>query len=502
MLQAMLFIVVLFQMNNSKFSTFFCATAITCFAIFFCNTNMYAQTKVRVSTKRGSTTALNVSNVSTPTNNTSIASNVSSTSIASNESSQANNVTTASNVTTPINSVSTVKNASIPAKNVRVVNSPANSARNVSNPIKNATTASSPVKNAGNNYYAGIDIGSRGIKMTIIKMGKNAANTGAFTSIKDTSVNTDFISFTASSFTATAKGLINLYNVALNKYNIEPSRIFAAVSSGIKGQAEVENKTAKIADLIDSFKHAINEPQREVKIIDALEEAKLSHLGIVPESRRYTTFLIDIGSGNTKGGYFKNGNTKELKLFMLNWGTRTIANATEKRLDDDITMPNYKKQLTRVLAGDPNSEIIFAVNSSGAYNMNDNFAFSGGIAWASATLLFPELIDNSVVSVTYNDLVKLQDKIYNDYASLAPEKLSKNLTDKSVDKNAVALEVLKIQKVFDQKSLLSGLSLLINIVRQFEGTQEKKKFFLVKNGQVGWISAYVNKAIENENKSY
>ncbi len=348
------------------------------------------------------------------------------------------------------------------------------------------------------NLYAGIDIGSRGVKMTIIQIGKNARNTGAFTSLKDTAVNTDFISFTTASFKATLTGLTGLYNVALKKYNIEPAKIFAAVSSGVKGQAEIENKTAEINTLIDSFKLAIKEPQRQVQVIDVMEEAKLSHLGIVPESRRFTTFLIDIGSGNTKGGYFKNGNTKELKLFMLNWGTRTIANATEKRLDDDITMPNYKKQLMRVLAGDPNTEIVFAVNESGAYNMNDNFAFSGGIAWASASLLFPELIDNSVVPVTFNELVKLQDKIINNFAALTPERISKNITDKTINKNTVIAEVQKIQKVFDQKSLLAGLSLLINIVRQFEGAQEKKKFFLVKNGQVGWISAYINKAINVE----
>jgi hypothetical protein len=39
---------------------------------------------------------------------------------------------------------------------------------------------------------------------------------------------------------------------------------------------------------------------------------------------------------------------------------------------------------------------------------------------------------------------------------------------------------------------MAGTGLLLKIVRQFEGTMEKKNFFLVKNGQVGWISAYVN----------
>jgi hypothetical protein len=53
-----------------------------------------------------------------------------------------------------------------------------------------------------------------------------------------------------------------------------------------------------------------------------LEEAKLSHLGIVPEARRYNTFLIDIGSGNTKGGYFPNGNTKDFKAIQCKLGNK------------------------------------------------------------------------------------------------------------------------------------------------------------------------------------
>ena len=46
--------------------------------------------------------------------------------------------------------------------------------------------------------------------------------------------------------------------------------------------------------------------------------------------------------------------------------------------------------------------------------------------------------------------------------------------------------------MFDHKSLVAGVGLLLKIMRQFEGVYEKKQFYLVKNGQVGWISAYVD----------
>ncbi len=347
------------------------------------------------------------------------------------------------------------------------------------------------------NLYAGIEVGAKGVKMTILQMPKNASNTGAYTSVKDTSINTDFISFTDVSFNNTVKGLVDLFGVATNEYGITSNKIYTVVSSGVKGQAEKENKMNLIKVLADSFKLAIKDSGRKVPIIGPMEEAILSHIGIVPESRRYNTFLIDIGSGNTKGGYFKNGNTKELKLFTLTWGTKTIANATDKRTTEDRSVPNYQKQLSRVLSGEPEQEIIYAVNESGAYNMNDYFAFSGGIAWSIATLLYPELQENSVVPFTYNELVNFNDKLGNNFTSLLPENIIKGITDVTADKVAIAAEATKVHKVFDQKSLIAGTGLLLKIVRQFEGTLEKKQFFLVKNGQVGWISAYVNQELHN-----
>jgi hypothetical protein len=52
-----------------------------------------------------------------------------------------------------------------------------------------------------------------------------------------------------------------------------------------------------------------------------------------------------------------------------------------------------------------------------------------------------------------------------------------------------------VHKVFDQKSLLAGTGLLLRVMRQFESVFATKNFYLVKNGQVGWVSAYVDETI-------
>lgn len=342
--------------------------------------------------------------------------------------------------------------------------------------------------------YSGIEVGSKGVKMSVIEMGKNAKSSGALAILKDTSVNTDFITFTDETFSATLNGFTGLFNKAVNDYQIPSSKVFTVLSSGVKMQAEKDQKTQWMQRLIDSFRVRINEPQRQVEVVDVLQEARLSHLGIVPDSRRYTTFLIDIGSGNTKGGFFPYGNTRDFKLFQVNWGTKSTTNETDKRCETDKSLANFNKQLYRVLAAAENTEIIYAVNASGAYPLSDNIAVSGGIAWAVATLTHPELIDNPVVSVTFDEIRKFFEKLYSNFPVYSASFLSGNI-NRANEKEAVIKEVTRVHQVFDQKSLLAGCGLLLKIMRQFESAFDTKHFYLVKNGQVGWVSAYVDQQI-------
>src|SRR5574339_803088 len=194
------------------------------------------------------------------------------------------------------------------------------------------------LKYTNSTVYTGIEVGSKGVKMSMVELGKNAQSNGSFNILKDTSVNTDFISFNESTFSATLNAFCGLYATAQKNYKIPEKRIFTAISSGVKMQAEKDEKTDLVKKLIDSFRTRISDQSREVAVVDVKQEALLSHLGIVPESRRYSTFLIDIGSGNTKGGYFPHGNTKDFYLFQLNWGTKSVANSTEKNLAEDKSL--------------------------------------------------------------------------------------------------------------------------------------------------------------------
>ena len=90
--------------------------------------------------------------------------------------------------------------------------------------------------------YGGIEVGSKGVKMSVIEIGKNAQSRGAFNVLKDSSVNTDFISFNSPSFDATLDGMSGLYSTLTKKYRIDPKYVYTVVSSGVKQQAEKEQK--------------------------------------------------------------------------------------------------------------------------------------------------------------------------------------------------------------------------------------------------------------------
>lgn len=344
--------------------------------------------------------------------------------------------------------------------------------------------------------YAGIEVGSKGVKMSIIELKKNSEKGNTFSILKDTSVNTDFISFNKQTYDATLAGLSSLFNVALSNYTIPSKRIFTVISSGVKIQADKENKNDWINNFIKDFKQKINEPNRNVEVVSVLQEAKLSHLGIVPLARRYNTFLIDIGSGNTKGGFFPYGNDSEFYLFQLSWGTKSTANAAEKLCTDDKSLANYNRVLQRVTAGAENSEIIYAVNTSGSYPVSDHIAFSGGIAWATATLIYPELNNNVIIPVTYEDVERFYKRLSENYSSLSDSYLLSKMGDGQWDKKVIGAEIKRVHAVFDQHSLMAGTALLLRIMRQFKSVNETKQFYLVKNGQVGWVSAYVDQIVD------
>ncbi|MEJ0105091.1 MAG: hypothetical protein WDO19_22180 [Bacteroidota bacterium] len=147
------------------------------------------------------------------------------------------------------------------------------------------------------------------------------------------------------------------------------------------------------------------------------------------------------------------------------------------------------------MTGVENSEINYAVNTSGAYLLSDNIAFSGGIVWSVATLLHPEMADKAVVPVSFKEVYEFNERLFRNFETTSADALLKQIKGSPGLKEIAGKEISRVHGVFDQRSLMAGTGLLLKLMRQFASIYETKQFFFVKNGQVGWISAYVDQNI-------
>jgi hypothetical protein len=335
---------------------------------------------------------------------------------------------------------------------------------------------------------AGIEVGSKGVKLTVLE--KSLTGNNDFRLLKDSAINSDFISFTATSYEATLAALNGLYAYAKGQWGISPEDIATVISSGVKAQADKLNKNNHLLTFIEAFRIKISEEGRTVEVVSVLKESTLSHYGIIPDADRYNTFLIDIGSGNTKGGYFSTI-TKDFVMFQIPSGTKSTTNITEKNCGANCDFPAFKNFVGSVVDSIEKKEIIYAVNASGAYPASNSMAISGGIAWAVATLLYPEKTDVQQVEVTYKDVNRFREGLIKYYADIPDTNKLVIKGMKPAELSKIRRELQKVITVFDTKSLLAGSTLLLRIMRQFEAVNSSKKFKLIKNGQVGWITGYI-----------
>ncbi len=343
---------------------------------------------------------------------------------------------------------------------------------------------------------AGIEVGSKGVKLTVLE--KSLTGNNDFRLLKDSAINSDFISFTATSYEATLTALNGLYTYAKGQWGISPEDIATVISSGVKAQADKLGKNNHLLTFIEAFRIKISEESRTVEVVSVQKESILSHYGIIPDADRYNTFLIDIGSGNTKGGYFNSG-TKDFVMFQIPSGTKSTTNITEKNCGSNCGFPTFKNFVTSVVDSIEKKEIIYAVNASGAYPASNTMAISGGIAWAVATLLYPEKTDVQQVEVTYKDVNRFRDGLIKFYADIPDTSKLVIKGMKPAELSKIRRELQKVITVFDTKSLLAGSTLLLRIMRQFEAASSSKKFKLIKNGQVGWITGYITGKGKKEN---
>ena len=322
------------------------------------------------------------------------------------------------------------------------------------------------------NLFGGIEIGSKGVKISVIDI--QNVNKGIYDVKEFWTENTGIakgISITGNLYPEdiekTSKVVLANYLILINEFNIDSKKIYIVASSGV---AQAKNS----ADLIAK----INElTSKNADILTSQLEAKLACKGCIPPKYYLNSIYLDIGAGNTKGGYVEVKNEDNFVFFPLNMGLGTVT-LTEK-INKKTWNDNLKEYINMTIysRNDLDTDVKKMYDARPlAYDMK-NIYMSGGAIWAFYTIFNEGTAKNNFNQFTLDDvLIQNEILMYNfeKYVQLAKQ-------DSEVD---------KVLKTYSQKNLIAANSILISTLNNIKDVDSKKIYF-VKQGQMAWLLSYI-----------
>lgn len=323
----------------------------------------------------------------------------------------------------------------------------------------------------GQSLYGGIEIGSKGVKMSVIDV-QNVKkgiyevkefwteNTGIVAGI---SINGNLFE---KDIDSTSQVVLKNYKKLLVDYKVPNDNIFIVASSGVG--------MAKNTDvLVNKIKVLTN---KDLDVISASLEAKLLLKGCIPPKSYKNSILLDIGGGNTKGGYVDVVNGGNIFFpFSLDIGTVTL---TEKIIRKNKIKPLYdfneiSFDYLTTLRND--FAAMYAMRPESL--KKDNIYLSGGSAWALYTIFNGKAAENNLNEIKYEDVLYTKFVIENNFGKV----VNAAITNKDVQ---------KVLETYSPKNLVSASNLLVIALEDIPDIKNKKIFF-AKQGQVAWLVSYI-----------
>lgn len=331
----------------------------------------------------------------------------------------------------------------------------------------------------GTNLFAGIEVGSKGVKISIVALNANLDGDFSYSVKADSSVNTEIIEFKEFSITESAKAAVMFYDKAINDFKIPNRQIFLVISSGVVKQAQLTNNTDKIDQLKTLILTQLNQPKKTVDFLTPEVEARLVYLGTIHKKNRDGAVIIDIGSGNTKGGHFDK--TGAFTPFDFNWGTAKLKTEINKKQPNSIT--EYNGFVKDAIVKIKDNDISTTFNQRIVIRNQPYMIMGGGINWVIVTLMRPDKMDKAFMELSLNDIREFKKNIQNNYEAFVDDA-------RAVTPDAL-IEFSKVKRNFDQKSMIAGVALLEAIMQELNSTSPMKTYYFARYSS--WLTGYIVK---------
>lgn len=323
-----------------------------------------------------------------------------------------------------------------------------------------------------NTLFGGIEIGSKGVKITILDV--ENAKKNLFTLKEFWTENVGIAkgisidgNMAHEDIEAATKIVLNNYLLLLSKYHVENQNIYIVASSGVGIAKNTDVLANKIKELT----------KKELDIISSKLESKLMFRGSINKKYYLNSILLDIGGGNTKGGYveLKNDDINVFYPFNLNLGTVTLTEKITKTMKDKNDINEFiEKLFTYNVELDKEVKNMFLERPE--FKDKSNIYMSGGAVWAFFTLSGNFAVDN-FSEFTYEEVQYYDAVLKNNFRKLT----------ELAETNKEAERVLK---TYNQKNLIAANAILMRSLENLTELENKKLFF-VKQGQIAWLLSYV-----------
>lgn len=228
-----------------------------------------------------------------------------------------------------------------------------------------------------------------------------------------------------------------------------------------------------------------------IEFITAEKESSLEFLGIVPARRFSQVVVLDIGSGNSKGGYQKKGKpAPEYATFAVPWGCKTYAAAVNKERKEASFLATANSLREKLLLTPLREEIA----KCPGMRERKRLYLAGGIMWAMATLLHPDQIgpdakgyEASFIKLSTQDIagfcgmmmVNPNSLLNPDLGAVRPENRQK-----------AAEETARVAKVFNPDQLAAGAMILKCFMDQMN-YDKKEAIFFSRRALYAWPQGYL-----------
>lgn len=340
--------------------------------------------------------------------------------------------------------------------------------------------------------YAGIEVGAKGIKLSVMDVTLNKDRQYDYSLKLDTAINTDAASLSYQSEKESRDAIAKLMDIVANRFKILSKRTYIVISSGLKQELDRYEK-------VDYFANVIRPKDLDTTIkimyVTPEQESELSFTGIVPLKNKYNNNQLDVGSGNTKGGFFSKD--KKFVPVTFSLGTKSFQRLVESKITDQRNLEQFSKAAEQLIKDSLNKVMIDELVSKPDFKGKDVIYLSGGIVWSITSLLHPHSSAvNNYTDISAGDIEEFRQRILTDYTTLVHPDIS--FIQKPDDVAMTEKNINRVVNTYDQKALLSGAIWLDELIKQINTINPAKKFVFAKYAYVGWISGYIAKKVNQQ----